>query len=167
MYRGGGGLEGTDEYEPPDADHWKIATALPDACFTADSSTALGIVGPGELIPNWRAGQGSCEATATAQLRQPERLRIAMVTPHAGFLILRLLRYPAWRVTINGRPASPLPQRDDGLIAVPVPLGPVNVAVDWVTTPDALAGRCLSGLGLLLLAALALVERRLLQSRLS
>ena len=168
-YRGGGGLEGTDEYEPPDSDHWKIAAGLPDACFSASSDAPLGIGGADGSIPAWHPDQGSCEATATAQLRESEHLRIATVVPHSGFMILRLLRYPAWRITVNGQHVEPgdpdTDPRDDGLIAVPVPQGPVQLAVDWISTPDVIAGRCLSGLALLLLIAIGLVERRLGRSR--
>jgi hypothetical protein len=160
QFRAGGGLEGTDEYEPPDSDHWKIATGLPDACFSDDSGTTLGVVAPGEAIPAWHPEQGSCEATATTQLRQAEHLRFTTVAPHPGYLILRLLSYPAWRITVNGHTTDPaaLDQRDDGLIAVPVPQGPVELAADWTTTPDVIAGRSLSSLALLLLIALGLLE---------
>jgi hypothetical protein len=167
MYRAGGGLEGTDEYEPPDSDHWKIATGLPDACFTADSDTVLGIAKTDDAIPSWSPEQVSCESTARARLREPEHMRVSTVAPHSGFLILRLLSYPAWRITINGSSAGPLPERDDGLIAVPVSRGPVDVTVDWITTPDVIAGRCVSGLALLLLIALGLVERKGSRARLS
>jgi hypothetical protein len=160
MYRGGGGLEGTDEYEPPESDHWKIATGLPDACFTADSGATLGIVAPGEAIPNWQPAQGSCEATPAAQLHTPEHLRVSTVAAHPGFLILRLVGYPAWRITVNGQPTDPADPRDDGLLAVPVPQGSVDLRVDWSTTLDVVAGRCLSGLALVLLAALGLCERK-------
>ena len=160
MYRAGGGLEGADEYEPPGSDHWKIATALPDACFSADPDTALGVAGPDELIPAWRPEQGSCEGTATAQFREPEHLRIAAIAPHSGFLILHLLNYPAWRIMVNGNPTAPADPRDDGLIAVPVPQGPVDLRADWGTTPDGFAGRCVSGLALVLLLALGLWERK-------
>jgi hypothetical protein len=161
MYLDGGGLEGTDEYEPPDSDHWKIATGLPDACLSSDSDTTLGVAGSSDAIPAWRPDQGSCEATITAQLRQPEHLRIATVTAHSGFLILRLLSYPAWRITVNGNAVTPADPRDDGLIAVPVPQGPVELAAEWTTTPDVIAGRCVSALALLLLIALGFIERRL------
>jgi hypothetical protein len=160
QYRGGGGLEGTDEYEPPDSDHWKIATGLPDACFSNDSDTTLGVAGTPDAIPAWRPEQGSCEATATARLRLPEHLRIDAVTAHPGFLILRLLSYPAWRITVNGQPTSPAAPRDDGLLAVPVPEGRVEVAVDWTTTSDVIAGRCVSAAAFLLLIGLGLLERK-------
>jgi hypothetical protein len=161
LYQSPGGHEGTDEYEPTGSDHWLVPTGLPDACLSSNSDTILGETSPVQSMPVWRPGQGICDATPSAQVRQPEHLRIATVSPHAGFLILRLLSYPAWRIQINGHPAGPLPQRDDGLIAVPVPQGPVTVTADWTATPDVIAGRCLSALALLLLSALALLERKL------
>ena len=161
LYQSPNGLEGTDEYEPAGSDHWQVPTGLPDACLSADSDTVLGVTHPGDSIPNWNPTQASCDTTPTAQLRQPEHLRITTTTPHAGFLILRLLRYPAWRIQVNGHPAEDLPQRDDGLIAVPVPQGQVTVTANWTPTPDVIAGRYLSLFALLFLFALALIERNL------
>ena len=169
-YDSGGGFEGTDEYQPPGADHWVIAQGLPDACFSADSDIRLGEADRPGGIPVWRAGQagqGSCEATASAQIRPAEQMRIVTVAPHAGYLILRLLRYPAWRITVNGQPAGASPSRDDGLVAVPVQQGPVEVTAEWITTGDVVAGRWVSGLAVLLLLALGLLERRLSRPRLS
>jgi hypothetical protein len=51
-------------------------------------------------------------------------------------------------------------KRDDGLIAIPVPQGPVDLTVDWTTTPDAPLGRWLSSISVLLLFALCLLERK-------
>ena len=79
---------------------------------------------------------------------------------HPGTLVLRLLRFPAWQIKVNGRAPAPLPLRNDGLIAVPVPQGPVVVTADWRTTPDVLAGRWLSALFAPLLIGLFLLERR-------
>ena len=69
-------------------------------------------------------------------------------------------------MTVNGQSVSDLPRRDDGLMAVAVPQGPVDLTVDWTTTHDALAGRWLSALALLLLTALWLLERKLSRTRL-
>jgi hypothetical protein len=49
----------------------------------------------------------------------------------------------------------------DGLIAIPVSQGPVEVSEDWTTTPDVFAGRCVSLVALVLLAFLARFERKL------
>lgn len=76
-------------------------------------------------------------------------------------MILRLLSYPAWRVTVNGQRVEPADMRDDGLIAIPVPQGPLEIGADWTSTPDVLAARCVSALAALLFVALAFLERRI------
>ncbi len=70
------------------------------------------------------------------------------------------MSYPAWRVRVNGQLVTALPKRDDGLIAVPVPQGPVDLTVDWVTTPDVVAGRWVSGVSVLVLTVFCLLQRR-------
>jgi hypothetical protein len=164
-YRSGQGFAGTDEYEPLGADNSLVATGLPAACLVSDPSTALGAAAQGntgdDIPPAWSPEQGSCEATFVADESQVEHLRIAVVIPQSGYLILRLRRYPAWRVTENGREITKLPLREDGLMAVSVPQGPVDLAVNWTTTRDVLAGRWLSGIALLLLIALRLNRSRL------
>jgi hypothetical protein len=99
------------------------------------------------------------------QLESPEHKRLRTIVPHVGTLILRLRSYPAWRVAVNGRSVGTLPRRDDGLMAVPVPQGEVDLVVDWATTPDVIAGRWLTALAVLLLIGLWLLERRLSYGR--
>jgi hypothetical protein len=159
VYRSGAGFVGTDEYEPPEADNTLVASGLPLACLATNPSAVLG-KGAEDSQPIWYAGQGGCETTFGAIRNQAEHLQIKAVTNHPGFLILRLRSYPAWRVSVNGRPVTALPQRQDGLMAVPVPQGPVDLTVDWRTTPDVLAGRWLSGLVALLLTGLCFQERK-------
>jgi len=160
-YRSGSGFAGTYEYAPPDSDSSLVATGLPDACFTDSSDTELGIAPAREVNPVWLPAQGSCIATATATLREPEHLRIATAAPRAGFLILRLRSYPAWQIRVNGLVETNLPSRVDGLVAIPVAQGPVEVSADWTTTPDVIFGRCVSLVALVLLALLARFERKL------
>jgi len=164
-YHAGAGFEGMSEYAPPGSDISQIATGLPDACLLSDPSIALGKPDPDDpdANPSWSADQGSCQATFTAvggNQMNPEHRRIDVTIPHAGYLVLRLLRYPAWMVRLNGRPPATLPRRDDGLIALAVPQGPVDLTVDWTTTPDNLLGRWLSAVSVLLLLALCLLERK-------
>ena len=170
-YRAGQGFIGTDEYEPIGADNSEFATGLPQACLVDDPTTELGKAtatpDAPDAPPEWDAGQGSCEATYAASNNVPEHLKFAATIAHTGFLVLRLHSYPAWQVKVNGAAVASLPFRDDGLIAVPVPQGPVNLTVDWTTTPDVIIGRWLSGLSLLALMGLCLVERRLNRAHLS
>ena len=162
VYRSGHGFSGTNEYEPIGADNSLVATGLPRACLVSDPTTVLGKEADSpDSPPGWDATQGTCESTFAAKDARPEHLRIIAATPHAGYMVLRLRSYPAWRVSVNGRQLNNLPRRADGLIAVPVSQGPVYLTVDWATTPDVLAGRWLSGLTLILLTGLCLLGRKL------
>jgi uncharacterized membrane protein len=166
VYGSGTGFLGTDEYEPPGADDTLVPSGFPGSCLTSDPAVVLGKGAEG-VPPVWSADQHSCEATFNASQNRPEHLHVQAEASHPGFLILRLRSYPAWRVTVNGRPVTALPRRDDGLMAVPVPQGPVALTVDWTTTRDVLAGRWLSAFAVLLLTCLWFCERKLAGSRLS
>ena len=164
VYRSGQGFVGTNEYEPIGADNSLIAAGLPQACFVGNPTLELGKPDDdGTLV--WSPDQKSCESTFAAQREswriRPDDLHIRATVPHSGYLILRRRSYPAWRVAMNGQLVLNQPRRADGLIAVPVPQGPIDLAVDWATTPDVLAGRWLSGFALIVLACLCLLERRL------
>ena len=156
----GTGFIGTDEYAPLGADNSTVAMGLPDACLASDFDTELGVAPEPGATPQWQPDQHSCMATAAGQGRDPEHWRIQMSAAHAGFVILRLRSYPAWRITLNGHEVADSEARADGLISVPVARGPVDLAVDWRSTPDVLAGRGVSALGLMGLICLGVMEHR-------
>ena len=170
-YRSGLGFEGTDEYAPPRADNSLVAVGLPDACLTTNPAEVLAVSEDGNT-PEWDAGKGHCDAIyqwAREDGRiSPEHRRLIADLPHAGFVILHLREYAVWQIRVNGNLLAfganpllpPLPHRDDGLMAVPVPAGHIEIAIDWATTPDEVTGRWLSFLALLALAGLFLMERR-------
>jgi hypothetical protein len=164
-YRAGAGFEGMYEYEPPGGDDSSIATGLPDACLVSDPSIVLGKpdASDPESNPVWSRDQGSCQATfhfLNGNRGNPEHREMRPAIARSGYLVLRLLSYPAWRIRVNGQLLTELPSRDDGLIAVPVPQGPVDLTIDWSISPDVLAGRWVSALSLPLLIALGLIELR-------
>ncbi len=167
-YREGVGFQGTDEYAPPNADDSMVASGLPFACLVTDPTTELGKGDP-DMTPEWSQDQGSCEAAFAADQARlsPEHLRLHADAPHAGFLVLRLRTYPAWRVRINGQNIAAMPAREDGLMAVPVPQGQVDVSIDWTTTRDVVLGRILSMVSLLLVTTLWLLDRRRFRPQLS
>jgi hypothetical protein len=170
-YRSGQGFEGTDEYAPPRADNSLVAVGLPDACLTTDPALVLAVAEDGNT-PGWDPANGHCDATYS-WLRHngklsPEHRRLVANLPHAGFLVLHLRDYAAWQVRVNGNLLAfgadplrpPLPHRDDGMMAVPVPAGHIELALDWAVTPDEVTGRRVSFLALLAFAGLLLIERR-------
>jgi hypothetical protein len=168
-YRAAVGFQGTDEYAPPGADDSLVATSLPFACLVTNAAIRLG-AGDADMTPDWSPDQGSCDAVWPEQSGGSafsEHLRLQAEMPHAGYLVLRLRTYPAWRVRVNGQAVSPPPGRDDGLTVLPVARGAVEVTADWTTTPDVMAGRAISAAALALVTLLWLLERRRMRGRLS
>ncbi len=159
-FSSGVGFMGTDEYEPPGAENTLVAMGLPDGCLTDDFDDEQGVQPTPDDNPVWLPEQKSCFATATASLKQPEHWRMGAFARRAGFLVLRLRSYPAWRITVNGRvlDQGKLQARQDGLLSVPISQGAFEVTVDWTTTPDVLLGRWLSVLALLALLGVAWLE---------
>jgi hypothetical protein len=159
----GSGVPGQIEYAPDGADNGLVAWGLPGACLTSQPLTALGAMTTVGIIV-WKATQDSCEAVYEMEKGPAregrEHYGVKAVLLHPGYLILRLRRYPAWRVRVNGRTVERMPEREDGLMAVPAPAGTVNVDVDWTTTPDVTAGRWLSVMGVLALTGFWLLERK-------
>lgn len=165
--RAGKGHAGTSEYEPVGADISLIATNLPQACLTISPGIVLGQQDADGILA-WDASQGSCETTYTAaRSSAPENLRIAGVAPKAGYLVIRLLTYPAWKVTLNGAVVTSNPAREDGLTTLRLQRGEFNIAIDWTTTRDVILGRWLSAVSVLALTTIWLFQRKFAQSRLS
>ena len=161
-YRAGQGFEGTDEYAPVGADNSLVAMNLPAACLVSDPTVTLGAGDP-DLAPQWSPDQHTCGATfsfAPVSRGASEHWRIQASVPHSGYLVLRLRRYPAWQVRLNGQPVTSMPQRQDGLMTIPVPVGSLNLTIDWTTTADVRLGRGISLLSLLLVTALGAWELR-------
>ena len=171
VYRAGTGFDGSDEYAPFGADNSIVAVGLPAACLSTSASTTLAEETADTNNPIWKPGLGTClqffAASPTQGQPAAEHLRVDANDRQDGFLILRLRRYPAWQVRVNGQPARDLPERPDGLIAVPVAQGRNVVTVDWTTTRDVWLGRLVSALAFVLLTVLCVVERKQAQPRLS
>ena len=160
VYRSGAGFQGTDEYAPNGADDYVVATGLPDACLVSNAKATLGVIDTAGANPDWWVEQHSCAATfartADSAHAGPEHLEIKAEMPQPGTLILRLRSYPAWRIRVNGQPASEAVAREDGLIDLAVQQGPVDITADWTTTSDVWVGRWLSIAALFVITLLGL-----------
>ncbi len=185
-YRSGAGFEGLYEYEPPNGDLSIVPTGIPDACLVTNPYIVLGKPDPNDpdVNPAWTPAQNTCQpsftwaagtlsssagpqASSGKNQLNPEHRSVLATMPHAGYLVLHLERYPAWTARLNGQLITNSPSRDDGLIAIPVPQGPINLTIDWTRSRGDLAGRTLSVLSIFLLFALSLCERRLACRRLT
>jgi hypothetical protein len=169
-YSSGFGIRGTAEYFPPDAKPASLATGLAGSCLVNDPLTPWGAKSE-DASSGASTGETNCNQTfllAPVQKQDgEEHFAVSGVTDHSSYLILHLLRYPAWRITVNGQPVTTLPTREDGLIAVPVPGGAVHLSVDWTASNDVVAGRWISIVCVILLAGLWGFERKRNAFRLS
>jgi hypothetical protein len=161
----GTGVYGKQEYAPAGGIYAPPLSIQPDACLVGDPSASPGPANPG-TGPYWDGAKARCKAFVAINFL-PESRIVVGTADHPGYLILRLRSYPAWRVEVNGRPVTPAIERDFGLMAVPVPQGHIEINIDWTTTPDVIAGRCISFVSVLALTTLCLIERKLRRPRLS
>jgi len=171
-YQRGTGFEGMFEYSPPNSDITTIARGLPDACLVTDPDAVLGAPDPDDdgANPIWTQNQGSCVVTFAADRSNPEHLRFNAVIPQSGWLVLRLLAFPAWNAELNGQLLTSdrvyaLHTRPDGLIVVHAQRGPIDLDLTWRTTAGVILGRAVSTIALLLATLLAWYERRLTCAR--
>jgi hypothetical protein len=156
-YRDGDGFQGTDEYAAVGAENGLVAENLPAGCLVESASSVLGKASADNAQPSWAAEQNGCMAVVADAQSDAKHWSAQGTMPQSGYLVLRLRRYPAWSVTVNGARVTDLGRRDDGLMVVPVAAGAVDVRADWQATPDVRAGRWISVTAFALTAALGLV----------
>jgi hypothetical protein len=137
LFQSNQGTDPTDEYTPTTADNDSLAHN--DPVFWLSSN------------PNAKAPEAN--STVNAQ-RGSTPTHITITTSIPEDLILNLRDYPAWRITRNGIPITThnqQDQRDDGLIAIPIPAGPSTIDITYVHTLDQTIGDALSLFSLALL----------------
>jgi hypothetical protein len=115
------GYDGTDEYVPAGADPSELNKNLAQV---SDSSGAAVNV----QMLEWDATEKHFEAR----------------TDSARNLTVRLFNYPAWKVTVNGRPTATETSEVTGLMVIPVAAGENDVHIIFGRTPDRLAGGIVS-----------------------
>jgi hypothetical protein len=129
LFQSNQGTEPTDEYTPTNADNDSLAATNP---------------------PYWLAPDPNAKAPANAS-PGPAPTHLTLNAPEPEDLILNLRDYPTWRIKLNGTPITNHIQRDDGLIALPLPAGPSTIDIHYAQTLDQTVGDILS------LASLALL----------
>jgi hypothetical protein len=80
-------------------------------------------------------------------------------TSDNGIALIRVNHHPAWRATVNGVPAAIRPTVD-GYMEVNIPGGDTVVELRYEVTRSTWIGRGLIVIGVLLLAAVTIIERR-------
>jgi 6-pyruvoyl-tetrahydropterin synthase related domain len=138
----GAGYEGTDEYAPAGADPTAINPAA-----TNKNARNVTVDGPAHAaihIYRWEAES----RMFTAEMSAPDQLA------------LRLFRYPAWQVEVNGRVVETAARPDTGQMLVPVEAGLNRVQIRFVRTWDRSAGGWISLIAAICLGLWTLMARR-------
>lgn len=130
------GYEGTDEYTPVGADPALINKDARDVTVDGPAHAAIRVL-------RWDAES----KTFTAEMSAPDHLA------------LRLFRYPAWQVEVNGHVVETA-SKDNGQMLVPVEAGMNRVHVTFVRTWDHSVGSWISLLTVLSLMAWTVRAKR-------
>ncbi len=152
------GFEGTDEYIPKPAEQDAVPVGVP-ACRVVRGVDDEDAAVSGDEI--WTP-EASAEVPAEVEVTRwgVQDRRVMVKAQQEGFAVLRLMAYPAWRVTRDGAELGGGTPRRDGLIAIPVKAGVNRVAVEWRTTGDVWAGRGISAAALAVTLALGWIGQR-------
>jgi hypothetical protein len=138
----GAGYEGTDEYAPAGADPAAINKDVRNVTVDGPAHAAIHVY-------RWEAESRmfTADMSATDQLA------------------LRLFRYPAWRVEVNGRVVETAARPETGQMLVPVDAGVNRVQITFVRTWDRSAGGWISLIAATCLGLWTLLARRLTSLR--
>ena len=125
------GYGGLLEYAPIGADISRIAPGAPDVTVSDATGRSADVKSRDVTLGDvtWRVDAWSAQQKS-----------IYVVTPEPLELNLKLLAYPAWRVTVNGKPEAFDAAPGTGEIEVRVPAGADRVRVVWTRTWDRTAG---------------------------
>jgi hypothetical protein len=133
------GFEGTDEYDPLGDDHTDVPQKQPEAQVILEKGESESEAKPALQVLRWTAE----DHIVAVKSARPVNIR------------LRLLQYPAWLVSINGRPAQTHRTVSYDAIVVAVPAGESRIEARFKQTADRAIGECISAFSALAAGLLA------------
>lgn len=161
------GFEGTDEYTPANADNAAIQQDLPRVRILP-SASADGADSSLAVNPEWNETKsGSINAPVLIHRWTSEDKEIQLTLNTPAYVVFQLMDYPAWRVTVNGRPLQSRPHRNDGLLTIPLQAGQSVISIRYAATRDVELGRALSLLAICITVAFYMQTKRRRSSHLS
>jgi hypothetical protein len=135
----GVGFDGTDEYDPVGDDHYNLPDKAPPVQVIPGDDSSDAARGVSVNLKMWTASRKEIEVSS------PEPVRIG----------LRLLNYPAWRVTVNGKRIEPGREDEINRMVLDLPAGNSEVGFRFETTKDRMVGWIISLVSVLAAAYLA------------
>ncbi len=142
VYHTGYGYMGTDEYVPAGGDNYEIKPDFPEY-----------------RLRNENGGQAPPAAHARLLHWSTYRKQLSIDTPAPAEIVLRVMNYPAWRVTVNGREVTPQSDDPTGRMVIGLSAGHSDVEVRFVRTPDRWLGDGISLMALIFLGGFWYMER--------
>ena len=140
------GFEGTDEYDPVGDDHTNLPEKAPRVqILPAEES---------EAIPPWESAGGASPMEIPLDRWTAEEKEFRVTSFISLRVELRVLDYPAWRVTVNGQTVRPEHTETTARMVLLLPSGWQHVRVSFVRTPDRKVGIAISVIAVLTLLAL-------------
>jgi len=124
----GEGFEGTDEYDPVGDDHSDLPQKRLQAWFISGETRAVENGNARIFLDEWTAEHRVLRVTSRTKAR----------------VAIRLVDYPAWRVTVNGVAAPREHAAGTAQVIVPVPPGESRIEIKFTRTPDRTIGGLLS-----------------------
>jgi hypothetical protein len=145
------GVEPTDEYTPTVADNDVLRSDDPGYWLASDAAAFAPntLPNPAATIVNYDVPP---PVDQTLSGVAPHHLHLNLSQPQV--LILNLRDFLAWQVFRNGALITQHLQRDDGLLAIPLPPGDSTIDIRWHRTWDQTLGDSISLLALASLATL-------------
>ena len=124
------GFEGTDEYDPLGDDHTDVPQKQPEAAVVFEKGETEAPQKPELRVLTWTA----------------ENRIVTMRSAAPAKIQLRLLHYPAWRITLNDQPAPTLRTVSYDAVVLLVPAGESRIEARFTQTADRTIGGCLTAI---------------------
>jgi len=140
----GEGFEGTDEYDPVGDDRTELAPKQPQARFVSEAGQAEARSDERIFVDRWTA----------------EHRTLRTVMPKSGRVAIRLLDYPAWQVSLNGKLMKPHHGAVTNQMILPVAAGESRIEIIFARTWDRIIGGWVSILTACGLMGLGLRSRK-------
>jgi hypothetical protein len=135
----GRGFDGTDEYDPLGDDHYNLPDKAPLVQVITEDDASGAARKVSLNLKMWTARRKEIEVSS------PEPVRIG----------LRLLNYPAWFVTVNGKGVKPGREDEMNRMVLDLPPGKSAISIRFETTKDRTVGWIISLVSVLAAAYLA------------
>ena len=140
----GEGFEGTDEYDPVGDDRSELAQKRPRAWFVSEAGKAEEQSDERIFVDRWIA----------------EHRALRAVAPRNTSIAVRLLDYPAWQVSVNGKLLKPRYGAETKQMILPVAAGESRIEITFARTWDRTFGGWVSILTACGLMGLGLWNRK-------